>query len=147
MTKKCEICGKEFEPRSNRQKACSPKCAAEQNRRGCAAQRKKQEADNGAARYCVICGGKLPREEWSRLKCGACANAKKKIKTERYCHVCGKVFSAEEGERRYICSEGCADRKARWKGKKARSMSCAEVQRAAQAEGLSYGKYVLKHGI
>ena len=81
---------------------------------------------------------------------------RKRRTVEKHCEFCGKAFETSRGNKIY-CSEEC-ERKAQNASKNVLmthqrrripppKISADEVTAAANAEGLSYGQYSVKHGL
>ena len=81
---------------------------------------------------------------------------RKKLTVEKRCVNCGKTFETSRGNKIY-CSEEC-ERKAQNAANNALmthkrrrmpppKISADDVTAAANAEGLSYGQYSVKHGL
>ena len=121
---------------------------------------------------CERCGTPLFRVPSIQKYCPTCRKAvevehrqalserrqeeRKQRTVEKHCENCGKTFETSRGNKIY-CSEEC-ERKAQNASKnvlmthKRRRMpppkiSADEVTAAANAEGLSYGQYSVKHGL
>lgn len=83
-------------------------------------------------------------------------NARKSNAVEKRCEFCGKTFKTSRGNKIY-CSEECCHKAQNAAGgtpmlEPPRRMpppkiSADEVTAAANAEGLSYGQYSVKHGL
>lgn len=84
---------------------------------------------------------------------------------DKHCAICGAIFTTRSAGACY-CSEACRKKskrkqnrqylaeeqkqyqpKATIQGRSKPKLSIAEVCRRAKAEGLTYGKYVERHGI
>lgn len=112
------------------------------------------------AKYCLICGKELTIEQLHRgnwkycsRKCASAARKEKKCTCT--CIVCGKEFQAAT-ERARLCSPACKRERKRIqylesgkmhtsarkpKTKQKHESKISEEQAAAQAHGMSYGKW------
>ena len=121
---------------------------------------------------CERCGTPLFRVPSIQKYCQTCRKAvevehrqalsekrqeeRKQRTVEKHCEFCGKAFETSRGNKIY-CSEACerkalnASSNALMKYKRKRmpppKISADEVTAAANAEGLSYGQYSVKHGL
>ena len=106
-------------------------------------------------KYCPNCR-KAVEIEYQKAKNEKRRNARKQRTVEKRCEYCGKTFETSRGNKIY-CSEEC-ERKAQNASKNALmtykrkrmpppKISADEVTAAANAEGLSYGQYSVKHGL
>ena len=121
---------------------------------------------------CERCGEMLFRVPSIQKYCPTCRNAvevehrqatnemyreeRKSNAVEKRCEFCGKTFKTSRGNKIYCSPECCSKAKNAAGG---RSMlepprrmpppkiSADEVTAAANAEGLSYGQYSVKHGL
>ena len=122
MTRKCLICGKEFEGRDARTKYCSKECAAEGTKRAYKAKKEAERAERAARPPipCPICGKLFKPLTGAYKYCSkACADEQqrrnsiahyKKAKevgiSENICQHCGKTFRAATKYVKY-CSAEC----------------------------------------
>ena len=105
-------------------------------------------------KYCPTCR-KAVEVEHRKAENEKRREERKKLTVEKRCVNCGKTFETSRGNKIY-CSEEC-ERKAqnaagRTKAQEPERMppprlSADEVTAAANAEGLSYGQYSVKHGL
>ena len=105
-TKKCEVCGAEFDPKSDKSRACSRTCI----NRLISAERKAAHMKH---KECAICGAafSIGAKDWQRETCSAeCGYKLRASKTskrqKRKCLTCGKEFEARNGLHIY-CTEDC----------------------------------------
>ena len=106
-------------------------------------------------KYCPNCR-KAVEVEKRKARTEKRRNARKRTLFEKRCEFCGKTFKTSRGNKIYCSSECCSKAKNAAGG---RSMlepprrmpppkiSADEVTAAANAEGLSYGQYSVKHGL
>lgn len=111
--KKCETCGAEFEPKTDKSRACSRTCL----NRLISAERKARHIQTKA---CVICGAEFSfgAKDWKREtcspKCGYKLRGQKTARGERRnCLTCGKSFYVKQAQINGIsgggsyCSKRC----------------------------------------
>lgn len=130
----CEICGKEFVPKSAVQKLCSNECRAISN------------SNRAKERKRLIAEGKYvyPKHELHKVVCIECG---KEFETDRrasccYCSdECRKIaFNRQQRERYERDFERQKKQKAE-KPKKPRKGSLMRAEREARKKGMSYGQY------
>lgn len=113
-------------------------------------------------RSCIICGAEFTPKSHNQVCCSQkCLTEKRKrsrrlvIGEIRYCKFCGKEFIYDAPKKTY-CSPLCreiATRKNREKKKviaernKTPKLSILEINKRAEAEGLTYGEYVSKYNL
>lgn len=105
-TKKCEVCGAEFEPKSDKSRACSRTCI----NRLISAERKAAHMKH---KECAICGAafSIGAKDWQRETCSAeCGYKLRASKTskrqKRKCLTCGKEFEAKRSQMKSYESGG-----------------------------------------
>ncbi len=104
-------------------------------------------------RICKSCGKSFTTNANARMYCNSqCAKAEKKkqpILWTYTCCWCGQKFKAER--KRKYCTEDCRltanGRKKTGLMLERPDLSLTDVARLAKEEGLSYGKYCLKHDL
>ncbi len=105
-------------------------------------------------KYCPTCR-KAVEVEQQKAKTEKRRNARKSNAVEKRCEFCGKTFKTSRGNKIY-CSEECERKAQNAAGgrivlgpsrRKPPKISADEVTAAANAEGLSYGQYSVKHGL
>ena len=106
-------------------------------------------------KYCPNCR-KAVEVEHNQASNEKRRNARKRTLFEKHCEFCGKTFKTSRGNKIYCSPECCSKAHNAADG---RSMlepprrmpppkiSADEVTAAANAEGLSYGQYSVKHGL
>src|SRR5574344_862772 len=106
-------------------------------------------------KYCPNCR-KAVEVEQRKAKTEKRREARKRRTVEKHCEFCGKAFKTSRGNKIYCSSECCSKAKNAAYGtpmlEPPRRMpppkiSADEVTAAANAEGLSYGQYSVKHGL
>ena len=106
-------------------------------------------------KYCPNCR-KAVEVERQKARTEKRRNARKSNAVEKRCEFCGKTFKTSRGNKIYCSSECCSKAKNAAGGtpmlEPPRRMpppkiSADEVTAAANAEGLSYGQYSVKHGL
>ena len=106
-------------------------------------------------KYCPNCR-KAVEVEHQKAETEKRRNARKSNAVEKRCEFCGKTFKTSRGNKIY-CSPECCSKAHNAAGgtpmlEPPRRMpppkiSADEVTAAANAEGLSYGQYSVKHGL
>ena len=106
-------------------------------------------------KYCPNCR-KAVEVEHQKAKTEKRRNARKLLTVEKHCEFCGKAFKTSRGNKIYCSSECCSKAKNAAGGRPMLEpprrmpppkISADEVTAAANAEGLSYGQYSVKHGL
>ena len=106
-------------------------------------------------KYCPTCR-KAVEIEYRKAENEKRRNARKQRTVEKRCEYCGKTFETSNNKKIY-CSPECCSKAHNAAGgmsmlEPSRRMpppkiSADEVTAAANAEGLSYGQYSVKHGL
>ena len=106
-------------------------------------------------KYCPNCRKAVDVEQ-QKARTEKRREERKRRTVEKHCEFCGKAFKTSNKKKVY-CSRGCCSKAHNAAG--GRSMleplrrmpppkiSADEVTAAANAEGLSYGQYSVKHGL
>ncbi len=119
MKKICEVCGREFEGRPNKN-VCSPQCRSrrdylrnKQRKAAAREQEKKPEKAEPVQLVCARCGKTFTSGNGQRKYCGEeCANAARREqrlewgKTHRRkkaCKFCGKSFTPNKPNQKFCC--------------------------------------------
>ena len=106
-------------------------------------------------KYCPNCRKAVDVEQ-QKAEIEKRRNARKSNAVEKRCEFCGKTFKTSRGNKIYCSPECCSKAKNGADGppmlEPPRRMpppkiSADEVTAAANAEGLSYGQYSVKHGL
>ena len=106
-------------------------------------------------KYCPNCRKAVDVEQ-QKAEIEKRRNARKSNAVEKRCEFCGKTFKTSRGNKIYCSPECCSKAKNAAGGRivlgPSRRMpppkiSADEVTAAANAEGLSYGQYSVKHGL
>ncbi len=104
---------------------------------------------------CPVCGEALKPKSGQITYCSKeCRNKnsaeqRKKPKTNYSCEWCGA--SLPKGSTVKYCSEDCESRatgnkEPKKRGRKKKVLSLTEINKLAQAKGLTYGQYIAKYG-
>lgn len=127
-TKKCAVCGKEFERTSNRQKYCQDcsnyrgsgtcvNCGKEFRRKPNASNlycsrrcfNAHRTRDDMAIRPCPVCGKEFKPGRVGQATCSReCSNSRLKKTRLRTCPVCNKEFDYGNHPEKATCSKACA---------------------------------------
>ncbi len=84
FTKICKICGKEFQPRWNHSKCCSPECSRENVRRLRCRSMRLERSSSSLVKKCVICG----KEFQSRRDNAKCCSPECSRENKHREHAC-----------------------------------------------------------
>ena len=106
-------------------------------------------------KYCPNCR-KAVEVEQRKAKTEKRREARKRLTVEKHCEFCGKAFETSSRKKIYCSPECCSKAKNAAGGRPMLEpprrmpppkISADEVTAAANAEGLSYGQYSVKHGL
>lgn len=152
MTKKCEVCGKEFKTSHSNKSCCSDRCR----------EKKHREKLKKRTVICETCGKEFtPTGSYQKYCSKKCRPSYQKV-----CEVCGKKFVASKITAK-TCSRSCSSKRAhgfrnksalkkkkstrleiaRDKLKNGEKLTAFDIAALALEEGVSYGQYVCSHCI
>ena len=105
-------------------------------------------------KYCPNCR-KAVEVEYRKVESKKRRNARKSNAVEKRCEFCGKAFETSSSKKIYCSPECCCKAHNAAGGRSILEpprrmppkISADEVTAAANAEGLSYGQYSVKHGL
>ena len=165
---KCPVCAVYFTPKKKNQVYCCKKCSDKAYKKRASARKfEKIQIDRKAT--CPVCGKEFIKTNSKSVLCGSyncriewnrvLRNKRSKETIKRICPICGKEFEVPITSGMKFCSSKCRGKNRSTnkkepvvrlvetrKTRKAKT-SIQEISKAARDEGITYGQYVVKHGL